>query len=108
MTVCELARLVRAGMPWGAPRFAKALDCELTVVPARGWRRDMAFDATGLPWVMPSPNMPTLETAFVYPGQCLVEGTNLSEGRGTTRPFEIVGAPFVDGYALAARLGGMA
>jgi uncharacterized protein YbbC (DUF1343 family) len=108
LTVGEIARLVRAGLPWGAPRFAKPIDGELTVVPARGWRRGQAFDATGLPWVMPSPNMPTLETAFVYPGQCLIEGTNLSEGRGTTRPFEIVGAPFLDGYRLAARLAAMA
>jgi uncharacterized protein YbbC (DUF1343 family) len=104
MTAGEIARLVRAGMPWGAPRFARPLDCELTVVAARGWRRAQAFEATGLPWVMPSPNMPTVDTAFVYPGQCLVEGTNLSEGRGTTRPFELVGAPFLDGAALAARL----
>ncbi len=71
----------------------------------KGWKRSMDFDATGLPWVMPSPNMPTLDTAFVYPGLCLVEGTNLSEGRGTTRPFEIVGAPFLDGYRWAERLG---
>jgi uncharacterized protein YbbC (DUF1343 family) len=104
LTAGELARLVRAGMPWGAPRFAKPLDCDLTVIAMRGWRRAMSFDATGLPWVLPSPNMPTLDTAFVYPGQCLVEGTNLSEGRGTTRPFEIVGAPFLDGYRLAERL----
>jgi uncharacterized protein YbbC (DUF1343 family) len=73
----------------------------LTIVPVRGWRREMTFDATGLPWVLPSPNMPTLETARVYPGGCLIEGTNLSEGRGTTRPFEIWGAPFVDPGALA-------
>ena len=104
MTAGEIARLVRAGLPWGGPRFAKPLDCELMVVPARGWRRAHTFEATGLPWVMPSPNMPTLDTAFVYPGQCLLEATNLSEGRGTTRPFEIVGAPFLDGYRLAARL----
>jgi uncharacterized protein YbbC (DUF1343 family) len=107
MTAGEIARLVRAGMPWGAPRFARPLDCELTVVPARGWRRAHDFAATGLPWVMPSPNMPTLDTAFVYPGQCLVEATNLSEGRGTTRPFELAGAPFLDGYRLAARLDAM-
>jgi uncharacterized protein YbbC (DUF1343 family) len=104
MTAGELARLVRAGLPWGAPRFARPLDCDLTVVPMRGWRRAHDFDATGLPWVLPSPNMPTLDTAFVYPGQCLLEATNLSEGRGTTRPFEIVGAPFLDGARLAARL----
>jgi uncharacterized protein YbbC (DUF1343 family) len=64
----------------------------------------MLFSETGLPWVLPSPNMPTLETATVYPGGCLLEGTNLSEGRGTTRPFEIWGAPFVDGAALARRV----
>ncbi|HEV3030717.1 MAG TPA: DUF1343 domain-containing protein [Polyangia bacterium] len=108
LTAGELARLVRAGMPWGAPRFAQPLDCDLTVVPMRGWRRAYAFDGTGLPWVLPSPNMPTLDTAFVYPGQCLIEGTNLSEGRGTTRPFEIVGAPFLDGARLAARLEALA
>jgi uncharacterized protein YbbC (DUF1343 family) len=107
MTAGEIARLVRAGMPWGAPRFAKALDCDLTVVAMRGWRRAMAFDETGLPWVLPSPNMPTLDTAYVYPGQCLVEGTNLSEARGTTRPFELSGAPFLDGYRVAARLEAM-
>lgn len=104
LTIGELATLVRAGIPWGGPRFAKPLDCALHVVKMEGWRRRDAFDATGLPWVMPSPNMPTLDTAFVYPGMCLVEGTNLSEGRGTTRPFEIVGAPFIDGQHLAERL----
>jgi uncharacterized protein YbbC (DUF1343 family) len=61
----------------------------------------MAFEDTGLPWVLPSPNMPTVDTAFVYPGGCLVEGTNLSEGRGTTRPFELVGAPWLDPWRLA-------
>jgi uncharacterized protein YbbC (DUF1343 family) len=83
------------------------LGCPLTVVPMTGWRRDQDFDATGLPWVQPSPNMPTLDTAYVYPGMCLVEGTELSEGRGTTRPFELVGAPFVsyaDARALAEAL----
>src|SRR5437867_479097 len=70
--------------------------CELTVIPMRGWRRKMLFPDTGLPWVLPSPNMPTFDTALVYPGQVLLEGTNLSEGRGTTRPFEIFGAPFLD------------
>ena len=64
----------------------------------------MAFEDTGLPWVLPSPNMPTVDTAFVYPGGCLVEGTNLSEGRGTTRPFELVGAPWLDPWALARDL----
>ena len=64
----------------------------------------MAFEDSGLPWVMPSPNMPTVDTAVIYPGGCLVEGTNLSEGRGTTRPFELVGAPWIDGAALARDL----
>jgi uncharacterized protein YbbC (DUF1343 family) len=70
----------------------------------QGWQRDALFDSTGLPWVLPSPNMPTPDTALVYPGLCLLEGTNISEGRGTTRPFEIVGAPFIDGYRLADKL----
>jgi uncharacterized protein YbbC (DUF1343 family) len=92
MTVGELALLFRAEL---------ALDVDLHVVPMRGWRRGMAFEDTGLPWVMPSPNMPSVDTAFVYPGGCLIEGTNLSEGRGTTRPFELVGAPWLDAAALA-------
>ncbi|HYB99839.1 MAG TPA: DUF1343 domain-containing protein [Candidatus Limnocylindrales bacterium] len=95
MTVGELARLYNVSFDIG---------CELEVVPCQGWRRGEYFDETGLPWVMPSPNMPTLETAIVYPGMCLLEGTNVSEGRGTTRPFELFGAPFVDGRALAAEL----
>jgi uncharacterized protein YbbC (DUF1343 family) len=74
------------------------------VIPMRGWKRKMWFDETGLPWIMPSPNMPTLDTAIVYPGMCLLEGTNISEGRGTTRPFELFGAPFIDPEALAKRL----
>ncbi len=77
---------------------------QLTVVPCRGWRRDRWWDQTGLPWVPPSPNMPTLDTATLYPGLCLVEATNLSEGRGTTRPFHLVGAPWVDEDKLVARL----
>jgi uncharacterized protein YbbC (DUF1343 family) len=104
LTIGEVAQVVRAGMPWGAPRFAEPMDCDLTVVKARGWRRADHFDVTGLPWVLPSPNMPTPDTAWVYPGMCLLEGTNVSEGRGTTRPFEIIGAPFVDGHLLAQRL----
>ena len=104
LTIGELAQLVRSGIGWGGKRFAQPLDCDLTVVKIRGWRRADAFEATGLPWVLPSPNMPTPDTAFVYPGMCLIEGTNVSEGRGTTRPFELFGAPFVDGYRLAERL----
>ncbi|MGB9716660.1 MAG: exo-beta-N-acetylmuramidase NamZ family protein [Thermodesulfovibrionales bacterium] len=74
------------------------------VIRMEGWRRDMWFDETDLPWVMPSPNMPTLDTATVYPGMCLLEGTNISEGRGTTRPFEIFGAPFIEPESLVRRL----
>lgn len=85
-------------------REVEQLDVEVDVVELRGWSRDMGYADTQLPWVMPSPNMPTCDTALVYPGMCLVEGTELSEGRGTTRPFELAGAPFVDGHALAARL----
>jgi uncharacterized protein YbbC (DUF1343 family) len=93
--VGELALLFRAELE---------LDVDLVVVRMAGWRRRMDWEATGLPWVLPSPNMPTVDTAFVYPGGCLVEGTNLSEGRGTTRPFELVGAPWLDGDALARSL----
>jgi uncharacterized protein YbbC (DUF1343 family) len=74
----------------------------------KGWRRDMWYDETSLPWVIPSPNMPTLETAAVYPGQVYFEGTNVSEGRGTTRPFELFGAPWIDGYELAKKLNDLA
>jgi len=80
------------------------LGCDLAVVPVQGWDRSHYFDATGLPWVLPSPNLPTLDTAMVYPGQVLLEGTNLSEGRGTTRPFELFGAPFINPFQLTATL----
>ena len=83
------------------------LDGELAVITMRGWSRDMWFEHTGLPWVLPSPNMPTVDTALVYPGMCLVEGTELSEGRGTTRPFELAGAPHLDGQRLAKDLTAM-
>ena len=82
----------------------RGLDVELEVMWMEGWSRAQDFEATGLPWVLPSPNMPTTDTAYVYPGACLLEGTNLSEGRGTTRPFELFGAPFIDGRRLAAVL----
>ncbi len=95
MTVGELALLFRE---------ERRMDLDLEVVPCRGWRREVGFRGTGLPWVFPSPNMPTPETALVYPGMCLLEGTNLSEGRGTTRPFELFGAPWLDGAALCDRL----
>jgi uncharacterized protein YbbC (DUF1343 family) len=76
------------------------IGCNLEVIKARGWERKMWFDETGLPWVIPSPNMPTLDTAIVYPGMCLLEATNISEGRGTTRPFEICGAPYVNAHEM--------
>jgi uncharacterized protein YbbC (DUF1343 family) len=80
------------------------LNCNLTVIPMRGWRRGMWWGDTGLPWVIPSPNMPTVFTATVYPGMCLVEGTNLSEGRGTTHPFEFFGAPWLEPFKFAEKL----
>jgi uncharacterized protein YbbC (DUF1343 family) len=97
MTVGELALLFRE---------ERELRAETEIVLMKGWRREMAFEDTGLPWVMPSPNMPTVDTAWVYPGGCLIEGTNLSEGRGTTRPFEIVGAPWLDPWQLAEDIEG--
>jgi len=96
LTVGELAGLYRE---------ERGLELALTVVPCRGWRRRMFQRDTGLPWIFPSPNMPTPETALVYPGMCLLEGTNLSEGRGTTRPFEMFGAPWLDSDRLAEALG---
>jgi uncharacterized protein YbbC (DUF1343 family) len=83
-----------------------AIGADLEVIRMKGWRRAMMFDQTGLPWVLPSPNMPTLETAVVYPGGCLLEATNLSEGRGTTRPFEIFGAPFINPESLSRLMNG--
>jgi uncharacterized protein YbbC (DUF1343 family) len=80
------------------------IGCDLTVIPAAGWRRGDYHDAVGLPWVLPSPNLPTLDAALVYPGQVLLEGTNLSEGRGTTRPFELFGAPFLEPGRILDRL----
>jgi uncharacterized protein YbbC (DUF1343 family) len=94
-TLGELARYYNA---------TQGLRCELTVIPVRGWRRPDYFDATGLPWVLPSPNLPTLDGILVYPGQVLLEGTNLSEGRGTTRPFELFGAPFLEPGRILDRL----
>jgi uncharacterized protein YbbC (DUF1343 family) len=101
LTLGEMARLVNARLP----ARTRTPACDLTVVPMEGWRRRMRFADTGLPWVLPSPNMPTPETALVYPGQVLLEGTNLSEGRGTTRPFEVWGAPYLDTAAVRARFG---
>ena len=95
MTVGELALLFNREFGIG---------CDLTVVAMKGWKRAMWFDQTDLPWVMPSPNVPTLDSAIVYPGMVLVEGTRLSEGRGTTRPFEFVGAPYIGARRLAEEL----
>jgi uncharacterized protein YbbC (DUF1343 family) len=81
-----------------------ALDLDLKIIRMEGWRREMMYQDTGLAWIPPSPNMPTINTAFVYPGTCLLEGTNASEGRGTTTPFEMVGAPGVDPYLLSGEL----
>lgn len=78
--------------------------CALQVIPMQNWRREMYFEQTGLPWAMPSPNIPCPESTVVYPGMCLFEATNLSEGRGTTRPFEIFGADFIDGWELRSLL----
>ncbi|HXL04364.1 MAG TPA: DUF1343 domain-containing protein [Bacillota bacterium] len=78
--------------------------CNLIVVKMQGWNRDTWYDETGLPWVMPSPNMPTLDTATVFPGMCFIEGINVSEGRGTTRPFELIGAPWMQAKSLAGAL----
>jgi uncharacterized protein YbbC (DUF1343 family) len=98
MTIGELARLFNDEFGIGA---------DLQVAKMSGWTRTTYWDQTGLPWVIPSPNMPTLDTAIVYPGGVLFEGTQLSEGRGTTRPFEILGAPWIDAEPFAARLNAM-
>jgi len=88
-------------------RNYKKLDLNLNVIPMQGWSRQMLFPETCLPWVPPSPNMPSFEAAEVYPGMCLFEGLNVSEGRGTTTPFLLSGATFVDPEALAERLASM-
>jgi uncharacterized protein YbbC (DUF1343 family) len=99
---------IRYGMTMGelAHMFNKeyGIECDLTVVKAKGWKRKMWYDETELPWVIPSPNLPTLDSAIVYPGTCLFEGLNISEGRGTTRPFETIGAPWIDGFKLREKL----
>ncbi|MGA2247635.1 MAG: DUF1343 domain-containing protein [Verrucomicrobiota bacterium] len=96
MTAGELAQLFNA-------QFLKK-KVKLAVVPMENWSRDEWFDETSLPWVLPSPNLPTPDSATVYPGQVMLEGSNLSEGRGTTRPFELFGAPWIDGFVLANKL----
>jgi len=98
MTIGELARMFNEAFGIGA---------DLEVVEMADWKRDMYFDDTDVPWVLPSPNIPTLDAAIVYPGTVLFEGTNVSEGRGTTRPFELVGAPWVDAEPFTDRMNGL-
>ncbi len=100
MTLGELARLIAARHLGGRP-------LDLSVLPCEGWTRGMRFPETGLPWIPPSPNLPDPESALLYPGICLLEATNLSEGRGTDAPFRLVGAPWVEGERLAAALAGI-
>jgi len=95
LTIGELARLFNKEF---------AIDADLHVIPMEGWTRGMFYDRTALPWVMPSPNIPTLDSAIVYPGAVLFEGTMFSEGRGTTRPFELIGAPWIDGDRYAGAM----
>jgi uncharacterized protein YbbC (DUF1343 family) len=97
MTIGEALSMLRAEEGLGGP---------FEVVPVEGWRRSMHWDETGLPWVPPSPNMPTPRTALLYAGAVLLEGTNISEGRGTTTPFELVGAPWIDPRTFAETLAG--
>ncbi|GEN89263.1 exo-beta-N-acetylmuramidase NamZ family protein [Oceanobacillus sojae] len=92
MTIGELALLFKNEF---------AYSCDLSIIPMEGWKRSMYFDDTSLFWVPPSPNTPAIDTAVLYPGTCLIEGTNVSEGRGTAKPFEWIGAPFIDGQKLA-------
>ncbi|WP_416147282.1 exo-beta-N-acetylmuramidase NamZ domain-containing protein [Salipaludibacillus sp. HK11] len=97
MTVGELAQMYKSEFGY---------NCQLTVIPMDGWKRDMYYDETGLFWVPPSPNVTNIDMNTLYTGTCLIEGTNLSEGRGTTKPFEVVGAPFIDGHELAKKFNG--
>ena len=97
LTVGELAKLFNEEF---------SINCDLEVVEMDGWKREFYLDETDAPWISPSPNMPTVDTAVVFPGTVFLEGTQISEGRGTTRPFEIVGAPFINGYELAEMLDG--
>ncbi len=97
LTIGELALLFNSHF---------GIDCDLEVVPMKGWKRTMFFSDTGLPWIPPSPNLPTPASAAVYPGQVILEGTNISEGRGTTQPFEIFGAPFIITRKIISALGG--
>jgi uncharacterized protein YbbC (DUF1343 family) len=95
MTLCELAQLFNEEYK---------INCDLYILPMENWRRRRYFDQTGLLWVNPSPNMPSVDTALLYPGTCLLEGTNVSEGRGTTKPFEIFGTPWLDAEKITKYL----
>lgn len=95
LTIGEIASLFNKEFSIGAA---------LKVIPLKNWKREMYYEDTGLNFIMPSPNMPTVDTAVVYPGTCIFEGTNISEGRGTTRPFEIIGAPWLDGFKIADKM----
>ena len=96
LTVGEFATLMNCGFGGGVDHI-EGINADLEIIKLREWKREIYFDATGLPWVLPSPNMPSLDAAIVYPGMCLFEATNISEGRGTTRPFELIGAPYING-----------
>jgi uncharacterized protein YbbC (DUF1343 family) len=98
MTVAELAKMFNE---------AFGINCRLDVVPMEGWHRGTWWDDTKIPWILPSPNIPTLDTAIVYPGAVIFEGSMVSEGRGTTRPFELIGAPYIDPYQLTELLNGL-
>jgi uncharacterized protein YbbC (DUF1343 family) len=97
---------IRHGLTIGeaASLINTEIGCNLDIIPVKGWKRKQWYDETGLPWVQPSPNLPSLDTATVYPGTCLFEGVNVSEGRGTTRPFEYLGAPWIHGGEWANAL----
>jgi uncharacterized protein YbbC (DUF1343 family) len=95
MTIGELAQLFNEHFGIG---------CELEVIPMQGWNRDMWFEDTGIPWVLPSPNIPTVDTCVVFPATVHIEGTEMSEGRGTTKPFELNGAPYIDPWAWVEEL----
>jgi uncharacterized protein YbbC (DUF1343 family) len=94
LTIAEYARFINGN-----------IHCDLEIVPMKGWKRNLYYDETDLTWIAPSPNMPTVNTALVYPGQVIFEGTNISEGRGTTQPFEIMGAPFIENETLIDDIG---
>lgn len=96
LTIGEFARMMNE---------TENIGCDLTVVPLEGWKREMHYEDTGLVFIQPSPNIPTVDTAFAYIGTCIFEGTNMSEGRGTTKPFEMIGAPWLNSAAVLEKMG---